>query len=75
MLVFIKIIISLEENPDSSIYELDLTREQYGNVGKRNILLSSLSGLTYHTNLIIQLNIVALVIPLKVIFFYKEHRK
>ena len=52
---------SLEENPDSSIYELDLTREQYGNVGKRNILLSSLSGLTYHTNSnIYKLNILAL---------------
>ena len=52
---------SLEENPDSSIYELDLTREQYGNVGKRNILLSSLSGLTYHSNSnIYKLNILAL---------------
>lgn len=52
---------SLEENPDTSIYELDLTREQYGNVGKRNILLSSLSGLTYHTNSnIYKLNILAL---------------
>ena len=52
---------ALEENPDSSIYELDLTREQYGNVGKRNILLSSLSGLTYHSNSnIYKLNILAL---------------
>ncbi len=52
---------SLEENPDSSIYELDLTREQYGNIGKRNILLSSLSGLTYNANSnIYKLNILAL---------------
>ena len=52
---------SLEENPDASIYELDLTREQYGNIGKRNILLSSLSGLTYNVNSnIYRLNILAL---------------
>ena len=40
---------SLEENPNSSIYELDLTREQYGDIGSNSVLLSGISGFAFDT--------------------------
>lgn len=52
---------SLEENPDSSILDLDLTREQYGDVGKNSVLLSAISGLVFDTdNSNYKLNILAI---------------